>query len=254
MMQLPQTPSFRLDGKKALVTGGSSGIGLGCAVALAAAGADVMVAARGQERVDEAVSAMQAAGLSAQRAVLDQSDVTAIRDLVEGAGYDIVVNSAGYARHKPALEIEPEDFDIQTNVNLRGAFFLSQAAAKDMMARGVGGSIIHISSQMGHTGGFDRAVYCSNKHGMEGMIKVLAMEWGKQGIRVNTICPTFIKTPLTEQTLSRPERLEWIMSRIKLDRLGEVEDMMGPVLFLASEASALMTGTHMILDGGWVAG
>lgn len=116
------------------------------------------------------------------------------------------------------------------------------------------GSIIHISSQMGHIGGYDRAVYCAGKHGLEGMIKVMAMEWGKHKIRINNICPTFIRTPLTEQTFSRPERVQWIEDKIKLGRIGEVEDIMGAVVYLASDASSLVTGTHMIIDGGWTTG
>jgi NAD(P)-dependent dehydrogenase (short-subunit alcohol dehydrogenase family) len=136
-------------------------------------------------------------------------------------------------------------------VNLRAAYFLSIAAAKCMA--GTGGSIIHISSQMGHVGGIDRAVYCASKHGLEGMIKSMAIEWGKQQIRINSICPTFIRTPLTAQTFDNPERVAWLEEKIKLGRVGEVEDVMGAVLYLASDASSLVTGTSMLIDGGWTA-
>jgi 2-deoxy-D-gluconate 3-dehydrogenase len=115
------------------------------------------------------------------------------------------------------------------------------------------GSIIHISSQMGHVGGIDRAVYCASKHAVQGMVKAMAVEWGKAGIRINTICPTFIRTPLTEATFNNPERLAWIMDKIKLPRVGEVADIMGAALFLASDASAMVTGTSMMIDGGWTA-
>ncbi|SHE61976.1 2-deoxy-D-gluconate 3-dehydrogenase [Ruegeria intermedia] len=253
MTQLPRTPSFSLSGKTALVTGASSGIGLGCAVALAEAGAHVVCAARGVERLDEAVSALQAQGWSAEGRVLDQGDLTALQALFDGRIFDVVVNSAGTARHGPAVETSPEDFDAVTNVNLRSAYFLSAYAAKALMAAGRPGSIIHISSQMGHVGGIDRALYCATKHGLEGMVKAMAIEWGKQGIRINTVCPTFIRTPLTQSTFDNPERAAWIMDKIKLNRVGEVEDIMGAVLYLASDASGLVTGTSMLIDGGWTA-
>ena len=163
------------------------------------------------------------------------------------------MNSAGLARHSPAVETTSEDFDAVFNVNLRSAYFLSSYAAKALMAAGKRGSIIHISSQMGHVGGIDRAVYCATKHGLEGMVKAMAVEWGKQGIRINTVCPTFIRTPLTQSTFDNPDRAAWIMEKIKLDRVGEVEDIMGAVAYLASDASALVTGTSMLIDGGWTA-
>lgn len=253
MTRLPRTPSFSLSGKTALVTGASSGIGLGCAVALAEAGAHVVCAARGAERLDEAVSALQAQGWSAEGRVLDQGDLTALQALFDGRAFDVVVNSAGTARHGPAVETTPEDFDAVTSVNLRSAYFLSAYAAKALMAAGRPGSIIHISSQMGHVGGIDRALYCATKHGLEGMVKAMAIEWGKQGIRINTVCPTFIRTPLTQSTFDNPERAAWIMDKIKLNRVGEVEDIMGAVLYLASDASGLVTGTSMLIDGGWTA-
>ncbi|WP_421904795.1 SDR family NAD(P)-dependent oxidoreductase [Mameliella sp.] len=250
-MILPRTPSLRLDGKRALVTGASSGIGQACAVALAEAGAHVVCAARGADRLNETVSEMRAEGWSAEALSLDVGDLDAMQAALAGQRLDVVVNSAGLARHGPALETTPADYDAVMGVNLRGAYFLSVAAAK-AMAEG-GGSIIHISSQMGHVGGIDRAVYCASKHGLEGMIKAMAIEWGPQRIRINSICPTFIRTPLTEGTFDNPERVAWIEEKIKLGRVGEVEDIMGAVLYLASDASALVTGTSMLIDGGWTA-
>lgn len=254
MTKLPHTPSFDLSGKKVLVTGASSGIGLGCAVAVAEAGADTYCAARGVERLTEAVSAMRAEGMNATALPLDQGDITALTDVLEEHAFDVIVNSAGVARHSAAVDTTEDDFDTVMNVNLRSAYFLSSQAAKAMMKAGKPGSIIHISSQMGHTGGIDRALYCASKHGLEGMIKAMAMEWGKQRIRINSICPTFIKTPLTEATFADPDRFAWIMSKIKLDRVGEVEDIMGAVQYLASDASAMVTGTSLLIDGGWTAG
>ncbi len=254
MTDLPRTPSFDLTGKRALVTGASSGIGLGCAVALAEAGAHVVCAARRADVLQGAVAAMQTEGWSAETLPLDITDLDAVKTaLVQEAPFDIVINAAGLARHSPALETKPEDFDAVMNVNLRAAYFLSVAAAHSMRAGGKGGSIIHISSQMGHVGGIDRAVYCASKHALEGMVKSMAIEWGKQGIRINTICPTFIRTPLTEPTFNDPERVAWIMDKIKLPRVGEVSDIMGAALFLASDASAMVTGTSMLIDGGWTA-
>ncbi|MAX73224.1 SDR family NAD(P)-dependent oxidoreductase [Alterinioella nitratireducens] len=254
MTRLPRTPSFRLDGKRALVTGASSGIGQGCAVALAEAGAHVVCAARGVEKLQATVDAMAAEGWSAEALALDMADLDALSDAMTGqAPFDVVVNSAGMARHGPALETTPEDYDAVMDLDLRAAYFLSAGAAKGMQAAGLRGSIIHISSQMGHVGGIDRAVYCAAKHGLEGMIKAMAVEWGPMGIRVNTICPTFIRTPLAQVTLDNPERAKWITDKIKLGRVGEVEDIMGAVAYLASDASAMVTGTALLIDGGWTA-
>ncbi|NOE19702.1 SDR family oxidoreductase [Ruegeria atlantica] len=253
MTELPRTPSFSLNGKTALVTGASSGIGQGCAVALAEAGAHVVCAARGADRLNDTVSALRDHGWSAEAHVMDQGDLDALKKLFDHRTFDIVVNSAGVARHSPAIETTPDDFDVVTNVNLRSAYFLSAYAARALILAGKPGSIIHISSQMGHVGGVDRALYCATKHGLEGMVKSMAIEWGKQGIRINTVCPTFIRTPLTQSTFDNPERAAWIMEKIKLDRVGEVEDIMGAVRYLASDASALVTGTSMLIDGGWTA-
>lgn len=250
-MPLPVTPSFRLDGRSAFVPGGTRGIGFGCAAALAEAGAHVVVAARTSMEVERAVQAIRSAGFSADGAVLDVTDLAAVDKVVTDHGpFDILCNSAGVARHSPASETTPEDFDAVAGLNLRAAYFLAQKVAKGMSN---GGSIIQISSQMGHVGGVDRAVYCATKHGVEGMTKAMAIEWGPLNIRVNTICPTFIKTPLTAPTFADPGKLAWIEDKIKLPRVGEVEDIMGPVLFLASDASAMITGTSILVDGGWTA-
>ena len=252
---LPKTPSFRLDGKRALVTGASRGIGLGCAAALAEAGAEVICAARGEKELNEAVDAIGNAGYTASALQLDIADLDTMASNLKQLGtLDVVVNSAGIARHGPALETDIQDYQAVMDINVRGAYFLSVGAAHGMIASGKGGSIIHISSQMGHVGGIDRTVYCAAKHAVEGMTKAMAIEWGPHNIRINTICPTFIKTPLTQPTFDNPERVAWIKSKIKLDRIGEIEDIMGATLFLASDASAMMTGTSMLIDGGWTAG
>ena len=251
-MNLPRTPSFDLSGKRALVTGGATGIGLGCSVALAEAGAAVTIAARRADVVQGAVDALCAHGWAAEGISLDVTDMPGVRAAFSEP-YDIVVNSAGLARHSLSVSTEEEDFDAVSDINFKGAYFLSAAAAKALMDAGKPGSIVHISSQMGHVGGVERAVYCGTKHAVEGFTKAMAIEWGKANVRINTVCPTFVKTPLTEQTFSRPEMVEWVLSKIKLPRIGEVEDLMGAVLFLASDASAMMTGTSMLIDGGWTA-
>ena len=254
MTELPQTPSFSLAGRRGLVVGGSSGIGLGCAVALAEAGAHVVIMARRSDQIDQVVKAMQEKGLSAEGIVGDVTDVDVTAALFARLRpLDVFVNSAGLARHSPALETKPDDFDVVMNVNLRGAYFAAQAAARIMIDDGRAGAIITISSQMAVVGGVDRAVYCGSKHAVEGFTKAMAVEFGKHGVRINTICPTFIRTPLTEQTFARPERVQWIEEKIKLGRVGEIDDIMGAVQFLASDASSLVTGSALMIDGGWTA-
>ncbi|MEL6203296.1 MAG: SDR family oxidoreductase [Pseudomonadota bacterium] len=254
-MELPQTPSFRLEGKTALVAGASSGIGLACATALAEAGAYVVCAARSAEKLQAVVDAINNAGYRAEALVLDITDIEATEGAVGTLRQlDVYVNSAGLARHGPGLETSEEDFDAVADINWKAAHFSAREAARKMKEGGRGGSIITISSQMGHVGGIDRTVYSASKHAIEGMTKSMAIEWGSVGIRVNTICPTFIRTPLTQSTFDNPDRVAWIKDKIKLGRVGEVDDMMGPVVFLASDASALITGTSILVDGGWTAG
>ncbi|MGB0799325.1 MAG: SDR family NAD(P)-dependent oxidoreductase [Planktomarina sp.] len=253
-MTLPKTPSFRLDGKRALVAGASSGIGLACAVALGEAGAEVTLAARRVDALNALVDEMKGAGMSAHALPMDVSDVAGTQAAVAANGpFDVLVNSAGLARHSPAADTTESDYDAVTDLNVKGAYFLTQAVAKGLVAAGKPGSLINISSQMAHVGGIDRAVYCATKHAVEGFTKSMAIEWGKAGIRINTICPTFILTDLTRPTFEDPEKRAWIEDKIKLGRPGEVEDIMGSVVFLASQASAMVTGTSLLVDGGWTA-
>ena len=254
MTTLPQTPSFSLTGKRALVTGASSGIGLGAAAALAQAGAHVTLAARRLETLESLAEAFTAEGWQADALKLDVADVESVRTALDAQDrYDILVNSAGLARHGPSLDTTPEDFSAVADLNLRGAYFISQHIAKRLIDDGKPGSILNITSQMAHVGGIERAVYCATKHGVEGFTKAMAIEWGKHKIRINTLCPTFVRTPFTEPTFNNPERVKWIESKIFLGRVAEIEDLMGAVTFLSSDAAAMITGTSLLVDGGWTA-
>lgn len=254
MTDLPRTPSFNLHGKRALVTGASRGIGLAGAMALAEHGAHVVMAARNLEEIGKAAQSIRDAGYDATGISLDVSDYETMVSAVRQHGpFDVLFNNAGTNQPTPYVDVTPDNFDMITDLNLKWAFFVAQEVAKGMIDAGKGGSIIHTSSQMGHVGGIDRSVYCGSKFGIEGVTKASAIELAKDKIRVNTICPTFIRTPMTQSTFDNPERRAWVEEKIKLGRVGEVEDIMGAVVFLASEASSLITGTSIIIDGGWTA-
>jgi len=254
MISLPTTPTFNLTGKRALITGASSGIGLALAAALAQAGAAVTVAARREPELQALVEALVAGGHKADYLLMDVANVEQTEQQVEQHGpFDILANSAGLAIHSAATETLVEDFDAVMNLNVRGAYFLTRAVSRGLIAAGRPGSLINISSQMAHVGGIERAVYCASKHAVEGFTKAMAIEFGPHQIRVNTVCPTFIRTALTAPTFSDPHKRAWIEDKIKLGRVGEVEDLMGAVVYLASDASALVTGTGHLVDGGWTA-
>lgn len=253
-MSLPRTPSFRLDGKRALVTGGTRGIGLGAAVALAEAGADVTIAARTADDIATVVNQMADAGLVAEGVALDITDSATVKAFVDDVEpFNVLVNSAGTARHSSFAEITPANYQAVMDLNLAAALFVSQAVVARLVQAGLPGSVIHISSQMGHVGGPSRAVYAASKFAVEGLSKAMAIELGAHNIRVNTVCPTFIETELTAKNLSDPEFRSWVLSKIKLGRLGRIEDIMGPIVFLASDAAGLVTGASLMVDGGWTA-
>ena len=251
---LPRTPSFRLDGRRALVTGASRGLGRACAAALAEAGAHVVLAARGRDALERVAGEIASAGGSAETLPLDIADVERTAAALAALGpVDTLVNNAGGNRPAPLLDVTVADFDAVMGINVRGAYFCAQAVAREMVAAGRGGVIVNMSSQMGHVGGPRRTVYCATKHAVEGMTKAMAMDLAPHGIRVNAIAPTFISTPMTRPFLDDPAFREDTMSRIALGRLGELPDVMGAVVFLASDAASLITGTSLLIDGGWTA-
>ena len=254
MTALPQTPSFRLDHRRALVTGAGRGIGLACAAALAQAGAVVTLAARSAGEIGEAAQAIRAAGGTAEAAVLDVSDLAAVETFfAAGEPFHVLVNNAGTNRPKPIWDVTEEDYDAVLGLNLKAAFFVAQACAKRMIETATHGSLIHMGSQMGHVGGPNRSLYCASKWALEGMNKSFALDLAPHAIRSNTIAPTFIETPMTAPMFADAVFRANVLTKIKLGRIGRVEDLMGAVLYLASDASAFMTGTSMVVDAGWTA-
>jgi NAD(P)-dependent dehydrogenase (short-subunit alcohol dehydrogenase family) len=254
-ISLPKTPSFRLDGRRALVTGAGRGIGLAAAAALGEAGADVCLISRTSSEIEDAAEAIRAAGGTADTLVLDVLETDAMRAVIlERGPFEILINNAGTNRPKTMAETTEEDFDTVLNLNLRAAFFVAQAVTDGLLAAEKPGTIINISSQMGHVAGPLRTVYCSSKWALEGLTKSLAMELAPNSIRVNSIAPTVIETPLAKEMLKDPEFRDAVLSKIKLGRIGRIEDLMGAIVFLASDAAAMVTGASLLVDGGWTIG
>lgn len=254
MMPLPRTPGFRLDGRRALVTGAGRGIGLAAAAALAQAGAEVTLAARSEPELRAACAQIRAEGGQCSHLVLDVTDSRAVEAALTAAGpFQILVNNAGLNRPKLLVDVEDADIDAVFDLNVKAAFYVTRSVARGLLAAGLPGSIINVSSQMGVVGSPRRTLYCASKHAMEGMTKALAWELGAAAIRVNSVCPTFIETAMTAGMFADPAFRAWVLERIALGRLGRVEEIMGAIVFLASDASSLMTGSALMLDGGWSA-
>ncbi len=252
----PMLPSMRLDGRVALVTGAGRGIGAGCALALAEAGADVIAMSRTENELDAIVAAITDAGGSARAAVCDVTDTPAMQAAVaEIPRLDILVNNAGTAVGSSLLDIEEAALDTMLALNCRSAVLVAQAAAAKMTANGddYPGVIINLSSTFGKNGRPNNSVYSATKHFIEGFTKSTAVELAPLGIRVVAVGPTAIDTPLTHDRLHDPQYGADLLARIPLGRFGQVSDVVGAVVFLATPAAALITGTTLMVDGGWTA-
>jgi len=252
---LPVSPSQRLDGRNALVTGAGRGIGVALASALAEAGAKVWLAARTEAEVTALALAINASGGRAEALAIDLTQTTQVEAaLATLPPFDILVNNAGANRPKPMREVSTDDFDAVFGINVRAAYFVAKSVATRLVAERRGGSIINISSQMGHVGAANRTLYCASKHALEGLTKAMAVELAPAGIRVNAIAPTFIETSMTKPFFEAdPAFAAQVIAKIKLGRLARPEDLMGAVVFLASDASSMVTGASLLIDGGWTA-
>lgn len=245
---------FNLAGKRALVTGASRGIGRAVAEGLAEAGAEVTLCARSRTEIEEACALMSTRGWRARPLVCDVTDIAGFRQHVEAqAPFDIFVNNAGTNRPKPLTEVTEDDYDAIFGLNTKAAIFAAQSVTAVMLRHGRRGTVINMSSQMGHVGAANRTLYCGSKFAIEGFTKALAVELGPAGIRINTLCPTFIETPMTASYFEDEEFRRETLSKIKLGRLGQPADVVGAAIFLASDASSLMTGSALMIDGGWTA-
>jgi NAD(P)-dependent dehydrogenase (short-subunit alcohol dehydrogenase family) len=245
--------SMRLDGKLAVVTGAGRGIGRACALALAEAGADVVAVSRSGNELEAVVREVEGLGRRAEALVCDVTDTARMRSALRSLErIDVLVGSAGTNIPEPFLEVSEEHLEKLLALNVQATFLVAQAAARRMVDVG-GGSIVTISSQMGHVGAANRTVYCTTKHAVEGMTKAMAVELAPHGVRVNSVAPTFLETPMTAPFFSDPAFRAEVERRIPLGRIGTVEDVTGAVVYLASPAAGLVTGTSLVVDGGWTA-
>ena len=250
-------PYFRLDGRVALVTGASKGIGWDLARALAAAGARVAVAARDLSSLERLAGEIEAEGGQAMAVELDVRDVSQIGSVFEQVrehfgSLDVLVNNAGLGANHPAEDVTESDWDEMMAVNLRGLFFSCQAAGRIMLNQGTG-RIINMSSQAGVVGIREHAVYSASKGGVNLLTKVLALEWSSRGVTVNAVAPTFIYTPGTAERLDQPDYLEGVLGRLPIGRVGSTTDVAAAVIYLASPAGGMVSGHVLLVDGGWTA-
>ena len=242
------------DGKLVVVTGASRGLGLGCAQAFAARGAEVLLVARGAEDLEQAAAGIRAAGGQARALPCDVTDAAAVTALFDALPRcDVLVNNAGGNRPMPFVDVPLETLDHLLDLNVRSMFVTAQAAARAMLRAGNGGAIVQMSSQMGHVGAPNRTVYCMTKWAIEGLTKAMAVELAPRQIRVNAVAPTYIETPLTRPFFADPAFREDTLRRIPLGRIGTIDEVSAAVLFLASPAASLITGSSLLVDGGYTA-
>ena len=246
-------PSFRLDGKSALVTGAGAGLGAAIAIGLAQSGAEVTLIGRTQATLEETANVIAKQGGRANVVVADVTDSAMIREVIAAISkLDALINNAGTNFPEPFVDVSDEHLNAMLDLNVRAAFVVAQAAARKMIALKTDGAIINISSQMGHVGSANRTVYCMTKHALEGLTKAMAVELAPR-IRVNSIGPTFSDTPMVRRIVDTPEKRDWVMSKIPMGRLVKTEEIAAAAVFLASPAAGMITGTHLIVDGGWTA-
>jgi NAD(P)-dependent dehydrogenase (short-subunit alcohol dehydrogenase family) len=240
-------------GKRVVITGASRGLGRACAEAFVAAGAEVVLVARASAELEEVAAALRAKGGQVRAVPCDVTDDAQVAALFEGLGRcDVLVNNAGTNRPQHFLEVDLATLDEILRLNVRSMFIVAQAAAR-LMAQARSGAIVNMTSQMGHVGGFNRTVYCMSKHAIEGLTKAMAIDLAKHGVRVNSVAPTFIETPLTKPMLANETFREDALRRIPLGRVGTAEEVAGAVVFLASSEASLITGTSLLVDGGYTA-
>lgn len=249
-------PSFRLVGKVALVTGAGAGLGAAIAIGLAESGADVLLVGRAQSKLDETAAVIHNCGGKSSVIVCDVTKSDSIRDAIAKLPrLDVLINNAGTNFPEPFVDVSDEHLDTMLDLNVRAAFVVAQAAARKMLedSARTDAAIVNISSQMGHVGSPNRTVYCMTKHALEGLTKAMGVELAPKKIRVNSIGPTFTDTPLVRRVVDTPEKRDFVMSKIPMGRLANVVDIAAAAVFLASPAAAMITGTHLIVDGGWTA-
>ena len=246
--------TFDLSGHRALVTGAGRGLGEACAKIMAQAGSEVVLVARSLDQLEAVQQSIIDSGGNASVHAADLTDMDVIRNLEKLGAFTILINNAGINRPEPFEEVSEENFEAVMDLNVKSAFFVAQAVVRGMIQAGRGGSVINMSSQMGHVGGRGRTVYCATKHAMEGFSKAMALDLAQHRIRVNTVCPTFIETAMTRPFMENREFMQDILNRIPLGHVGQPEDVAGAVLYLASDASRLVTGSSIKVDGGWTAG
>ena len=257
MYQFSMT-SFRLDGRVALVTGAGQGLGASISIAYAEAGASVVLLGRTESYLKDTADAIRKAGGEASLIVCDVTNDEKLRKAVSGLDrLDILVNNAGTNFPEPFIEVSDNHLDAMLDLNVRACFVAAQAAVQVMLKSADlaehGASVVNMSSQMGHVGSPNRTVYCMTKHAVEGLTKAMAVELADKNIRVNSIGPTFSETPMVQRIVDTPEKKEFVTSRIPMGRLAKLEDVAAAAVYLASPAASMVTGTHLIVDGGWTA-